>query len=49
MIHLTKADAQWLKKLLDTTEWIQKEYPELFSLEEDEMLKIVGELIRRIN
>lgn len=48
MIHLTKADAQWLAKLLDIVEYIYQEYPELFTKEEEETLAIARQLIRSI-
>jgi hypothetical protein len=48
MIHLTKADAQWLAKLLDIVEYIYQEYPELFNKEDEETLAIARELIRSI-
>lgn len=49
MIHITRADAQWLKALLNIVEYIYQEYPELFSKEDEEALAIAGELIRSIN
>ena len=49
MINITRPDAQWLLRLLEMTEWIHSEYPELFTEEEEEALKVSGELIRSIN
>jgi hypothetical protein len=36
-------------ELLDIVEYIYGEYPELFSKEDEETLKITGELIRGLN
>ena len=48
MINITRADAQWLKALLDMVEYLYQEYPELFSKEDEEALAIAGQLIRSI-
>lgn len=48
MIHLTKPDVTWLVKLLQMTIYIQKEYPELFSDEDEEVLLIVTQLIKEL-
>lgn len=48
MIHLTKPDAAWLLKLLIIIEEIYEDYPELLNAEDEEVLKITGELIRSI-
>lgn len=45
---MNKANALWLLKLLDIVEYIYKEYPELFSKEDEETLAIAGEYIRSI-
>jgi len=49
MINLTRPDAQWLERLLDITEYIQGEYPELFSEQDEEVMLVAGQLIRKIN
>lgn len=49
MIHLTKPDVNWLTKLLDVVEGIHDDYPELFSKEDRETLKITRQLIRSLN
>lgn len=49
MIHLTRPDAEWLRKLLDLAEANYEDYPELFSKQDEEVLKIAGELIRSIS
>jgi hypothetical protein len=46
---LTIPDIKWLKKLLDIVTFIYKEYPELFSTEDEETMKIAGELIGRLD
>jgi len=48
MIHVTKPDVEWLLKLLDSVEYIYQEYPELFTEEEEEILKVTGQLIRSL-
>ena len=48
-IHLTRPDAAWLAKLLVICLYIHKEYPELFTKDDEEALKIAQELIRSIN
>lgn len=48
-MNVTKPDVIWLLKLLDVIEYILQEYPELFSEEDEETLKITGELIRGLN
>jgi len=47
-IHITRPDVLWLEKLLDMVQYIHKEYPELFSEEEEETIKIVAQLIRSL-
>ena len=49
MIHLTKADADWLLKLLEIAEANYEDYPELYSVRDEEVLKIAGQLIRSIS
>lgn len=49
MKRLTKADAGWLKKLLVIVEFIYQEYPELFSEEDEDDLKVARELIRSLD
>lgn len=46
---MNKPDALWLLKLLEIVEYIYGEYPELFSEEDEETLKITGEIIRSLN
>ena len=48
MIHVTRPDVEWLVKLLDIIEYIYQEYPELFTEEDEETLKVAGELIRSL-
>jgi len=48
MIHLTRADIEWVKKLIMITSWIHQEYPELFNDEEEETLLIVDEILRNL-
>jgi hypothetical protein len=48
MINVTNADVMWLGRLLIITEYIYQQYPELFNEEDEETLKIAGELIRSI-
>jgi len=48
MIHVTRPDVEWLLKLLDIVEYIYQEYPELFTEEEEDTLKVAGELIRSL-
>lgn len=42
---LTRPDVQWLVKLLVVITYIHREYPELFSEEDEETLKIARQLI----
>jgi hypothetical protein len=49
MIHLTRPDVAWLKRLLDITEYIYREYPELFSKEDVEALTIASQLIEDLD
>lgn len=49
MIHLTKPDVAWLERLLEVVEFIHEEYPELFSDEDEETLRIVAQLIKDLN
>ena len=49
MIHLTPPDAVWLKKLLVIAKYIQQEYPELFTEEDDETLLVTEQLIKDLN
>ena len=48
MINITKADSGWLLRLLIITENIFEDYPELFTDEEEETLRIAAQLIRSI-
>ena len=48
MIHVTRPDVEWLLRLLDIVEYIFQEYPELFTEEEEDTLKVAGELIRSL-
>jgi len=48
-IHLTRPDAEWLHKLLQLIEYIYEEYPELFSEEDEDMLRVAKQLIEDIN
>ena len=48
MIHVTRPDVVWLTRLLDIVEYIYQEYPELFTEEEEDTLKVAGELIRSL-
>lgn len=48
MIHLTRPDVEWLEKLLVITDYIYKEYPELFTKEDVESLAIARQLIRSL-
>ena len=47
-IAIGPPDVAWLAKLLVIAEYIHKEYPELFTKEEEETLKVAGELIRSL-
>jgi len=46
---LSRPDIQWLKELMDLNESLLQDYPELFSDEDEETIKVVGELIRRLH
>ena len=48
MIHVTRPDVEWLLRLLDIVEYIYQEYPELFTKEDEDTLKVAGELIRSL-
>ncbi len=48
MVNLTRPDVGWLKKLVVVVEEIHDDYPELFSDEDEETLKITQELIRNL-
>ena len=48
MINITRGDAAWLLKLLLIIESNHEAYPELFTSEEEETLKITAEIIRSI-
>ena len=48
MIHVTRPDVVWLLKLLDIIEYTYQAYPELLTEEEEETLKVAGELIRSL-
>ena len=48
MINITRSDVAWLLKLLLIIEANHTAYPELFTLEEEETIKIAGQLIRGI-
>ena len=45
MTTLTQADVMWLGRLLIVTEYIYKQYPELFNDVDEETLKIARQLI----
>ena len=49
MIHLSRPDVAWLERLLTITQYIHGEYPELFSDEDEETLKIAEQLIRELS
>jgi len=48
VIHLTRADTEWLLKLLIVLEEIHEDSPELFTKEQEETLLVAGQLIRSI-
>ena len=48
MINITPADVVWLGRLYIIAQFIYEEYPELFNKDDEETLKIAGELIRRL-
>ena len=47
-IHITKPDVVWLTKLYRLALANYEDYPELFSEEDEEVLKVAGELIRSL-
>jgi len=49
VINLTKPDVEWLVKQDNVIQWIYTNYPELFSEEQEEILRITSELIRSLN
>ena len=48
MINITKADVVWLGRLYIIAKYIHEQYPELFTEEDEETLKVAGELIRSL-
>lgn len=48
MQNIGRPDVEWLSKLLQIVVFIYAEYPELFTEEDEETLKIVGQLIRSL-
>lgn len=48
MQNIGRPDVEWLTKLLQIVVFIYAEYPELFTEEDEETLKIVGQLIRSL-
>ena len=48
MTTLTQADVMWLGRLLVVIEYIYEHYPELFTKEDEETLKIARQLIEEI-
>ncbi len=47
-IHIGRPDVVWLKKLLKIVEEQFEDYPEVFTKEDEETLKISGQLIRSL-
>lgn len=47
-IHLTRPDVEWLVKLYKIVSYVYEDYPELFSDEDVETLKVTGQLIRSL-
>lgn len=47
-IHLTRPDVEWLTKLYAIVSYVYEDYPELFSKEDEDTLKVAGELIRSL-
>lgn len=47
-MQITNPDVEWLFKLYSILQFLYEEYPELFSAEDEEVLKITGELIRSL-
>jgi len=48
MVELTKPDVQWLLTLLTLVQDVYWDYPELFSEEDEDVIRIAGELIRSL-
>jgi len=46
MITITKADLLWIIKLLEIIEYFRDEFPEEFTNDEDEAIKVVAQLLR---
>ena len=49
MIHVTRPDVVWLSKLLGILEYFYREFPEEFNEEDEEVIKVAGELIKGLN
>ena len=47
-VHITQADVVWLGRLYIIAQYIYEQYPELFNEEDEETLKVAGELIRSL-
>ena len=47
-IHITRPDVEWLIKLYKIVSYVYEDYPELFSKEDEETMKVAGELIRSL-
>jgi len=47
-VHITQTDVMWLGRLYIIAQYIYEQYPELFNEEDEETLKIAGELIRSL-
>jgi len=47
-VHITQTDVMWLGRLYIIAQYIFEQYPELFTEEDEETLKIAGELIRSL-
>lgn len=48
MQNIGRPDVEWLAKLLKILEEVYQDYPELFSKEDEETMKIAGQLIRSL-
>lgn len=48
MHNIGRPDVEWLAKLLKILEEVHQDYPELFSKEDEETMKIAGQLIRSL-
>lgn len=48
MTRISRADVEWLMKLLVIIEYFRDEFPEEFNNDDDETIKIAGQLIRSL-